>query len=212
MYIGILKAFCIDRNGRGVYPYQKFLTELMLEDQSKFLVKFGTAKVEETLRPYIYFERPAEWKLSDFLNDNPLLREIHDTGYMTQHNNQKAQYDLIFDLHSLTKKYYFNDDSKGRGIKLYLEYICAVVDLYSTMSLGSHTKCIDLLENVGLSESHISLVLHKDTKKLIIHEKFKASYCFLARSMFIENDAIVNHINDKNRCYVWDRIKKNSSV
>ena len=26
--------------------------------------------------------------------------------------------------------------------------------------------------------------------------------------MFIENDAIVNHIDHKNRCYVWDRIKK----
>jgi len=87
MYISILKAFCVDRNGKGVYPYQKHLTELILEDQSKFLIKFGTAKVEETLRPYIYFERPAHWKLSDFLKENPLLAEIHDTGYMTQHNN-----------------------------------------------------------------------------------------------------------------------------
>ena len=87
MYIGILKAFCIDRNGRGVYPYQKFLTEVMFEKEKKLLVRFGTAKVEETLRPYIYFERPPGSKLSDFLYDNPLLKEIHDTGYMTQHNN-----------------------------------------------------------------------------------------------------------------------------
>jgi hypothetical protein len=83
MYISILKAFCVDRNGTGVYPYQKFLTELILVDQSKFLIKFGTAKVEETLRPYIYFERPKNWTRQQFLNENPLLAEIHDTGYMT---------------------------------------------------------------------------------------------------------------------------------
>jgi len=76
-----------------------------------YFLKFGTAKVEGALRPYIYFERPKGTTKEQFLSDNPILQAIHDTGYMTQHNNQKAQYDLIFDVNSLTKKYYFNDDS-----------------------------------------------------------------------------------------------------
>lgn len=67
---------------------------------------------------------------------------------------------------------------------------------------------IDMLSDVGLSESHISLILHKDTSNLTVHEKLKTSYCYLARVMFIENDSILNCIENKNRCYVWDRIKK----
>ena len=73
-------------------------------------------------------------------------------------------------------------------------------------------QAIDLLGNVGLTESHISLVLHKDSKSLIVHEKFKAAYCFLARTMYIENDAINSCIDKKNRCYVWDRIKKKIEI
>jgi hypothetical protein len=69
-----------------------------------------------------------------------------------------------------------------------------------------------MLSDVGLSESHISLILHQDTKKLVVHEKLKSAYCFLARVMYIENDSIVNNIDNKNRCYVWDRIKDDNLV
>ena len=83
LYITILNNYCIDRNGKGVYPYQKYLTELLLEDESKFLLKFGTAKVDGALRPYVYFNRPKGWTKQQFLDLNPILAEIHDTGYMT---------------------------------------------------------------------------------------------------------------------------------
>ena len=76
--------------------------------------------------------------MRSFTDNNPLLGEIQDTGYMTQHNNQKAQYDLIFDVHSLTQRYNDNDDTKSFGIKLYVEYICSVVSLYANMSLGAN--------------------------------------------------------------------------
>jgi chemotaxis methyl-accepting protein methylase len=74
MYIQILSNFCIDRSGKGVYPYQKFLTELILEDKSKFFLKFGTAKVEGALRPYVYFTRPKNCSRENFLVDNPMLQ------------------------------------------------------------------------------------------------------------------------------------------
>ena len=44
---------------------------------------------------------------------------------MIQHNNQKAQYDLIFDAHTLSEKF--------ADAKIYVEYICAVVNLYACM-------------------------------------------------------------------------------
>jgi hypothetical protein len=83
LYINILRNFCIDRAGKGVYPYQKYLTELILEDESKFLLKFGTAKVDGALRPYVYFERPKGCTRDEFLRNNPILAKCHDTGYMT---------------------------------------------------------------------------------------------------------------------------------
>tara|TARA_B110000285_G_C14947086_1_gene524877 strand:+ start:588 stop:731 length:144 start_codon:yes stop_codon:yes gene_type:complete len=39
---------------------------------------------------------------NQFKERNPLLGQIHNTENMQQHNNQKAQFDLIFDLHELT--------------------------------------------------------------------------------------------------------------
>lgn len=75
------------------------------------------------------------------------------------------------------------------------------------MCLGGNTQVIDQLGELGLSESHISLILHKDTEKLVVHEKFKAAYCILAKVMYVDNDSVLNCIETKNRCYVWDRIK-----
>ena len=80
------------------------------------------------------------------------------------------------------------------------------------MSARGNTRTIDLLNSVGLSESHISLALHKDSPNLIIHEKFKTAYCYLAKHMYIDNDKMKDCIDNKNRCYVWDRIKKKSQL
>jgi hypothetical protein len=46
MYLNILANFCMDKNDKGVFPYQKHLCELILKDESKFFLKFGTAKVD----------------------------------------------------------------------------------------------------------------------------------------------------------------------
>ena len=73
MYLNILAAFCLDKNNRGVYPYQKHLSELILKDESKYFLRFGTAKVDEVLRPYIYFCRPNGSDLKMFIEDNPVL-------------------------------------------------------------------------------------------------------------------------------------------
>jgi hypothetical protein len=45
-----------------------------------------------------------------------------------------------------------------------------------------------------------------DKEKLVIHEKMKTAYMFLARVLFIENDPISSSIVHKNRVYVWDRL------
>ena len=57
LYLEILSNYCQDKQNIGLYPYQLFLCKQMLEDENNFLLRFGTAKCEGVLRPYIYFER-----------------------------------------------------------------------------------------------------------------------------------------------------------
>jgi len=169
------------------------------------LIRFGTAKVDGALRPYLYFVRPPDMTKNQFKESNPLLGQIHNTENMHQHNNQKAQFDLIFDLHELTLNYDAADSSKST--RPFIDYICAVVNLYGYLCLSSNQEAINLVGKTGLTDSHISLCIHKDKETLIIHEKLKTAYMFLARCMFIESDPIYSSIQNKNRCYVWDRIK-----
>jgi hypothetical protein len=120
-----------------------------------------------------------------------------------QQRNQN-QYELIFDLHELTR----NFNAKGKETWPYIEYICAVLNLYSHMCLSANTKAIKQMFEIGLNESHILLCIHRDTDRLIIHEKIKQQYMLLTRCMFIENDPISPNISNKNRCYIWEKLAK----
>lgn len=86
---------------------------------------FGTAKVGNVLRPFVYFNRPkATMRLDQFTDQNPQLGG-GDNFNMNQ--RQGSQYELIYDMHELTK----NIDAKGRETGIYIEYICAVINLYA---------------------------------------------------------------------------------
>ena len=116
------------------------------------------------------------------------------------------EYELIFDMHELTKNY----ETKGRETWPYIEYICAVLNLYAHMCLSANQKAIKLVQETGLDESHILCCISSDRERLIIHEKLKQQYMFLTRVMYIQNDPISPGVQLKNRCYVWDRLKKPS--
>lgn len=118
-----------------------------------------------------------------------------------QQRNQN-QYELIFDLHELTRKY----ETKGVETWPYVNYICAVVNLYAHMCLSANTQAIKHMAEIGLTEAHILQCIHKDTEKLLIHEKLKQSYMFLTRVMYIENDPVSPGIMHKNRCYIWEKL------
>lgn len=57
-----------------------------------------------------------------------------------------------------------------------------------------------------MDESHILCCTAKDNERLIIHEKLKQMYMQLAKALYISNDPISPGIQQKNRCYVWDRL------
>ena len=59
-----------------------------------------------------------------FTNQNPYLGS-GDNFNVNQ--RQESQYELIFDMHELIK----NIDVKGIETKIYIEYICAVINLYA---------------------------------------------------------------------------------
>ena len=124
-----------------------------------------------------------------------------------QQRNQN-QYELIFDIHELTRNY----STKGKETRPYIDYICAVLNLYAMMCLSANVKAIRKMMDIGLNEPHILLCIHKDTERLTIHEQIKQMYMFLTRTMFIDNDPIAPGIVSKNRCYIWEKLSKSGKM
>jgi hypothetical protein len=209
--LNIISMFCRQKDGKGVYPYQMQVTQHVFEKDDNILLRFGTAKVGNVLRPFVYFVRPKnQMDLEKFLENNPTLAQIQDNFNMQQRNQQ--QYELIFDLHEMTRNY----ETKGKETWPYIDYICAVINLYAHMCLSANTKAIKQMADVGLDEAHILLCIHEHhegdgggkKEKLLIHEKIKQSYMFLTRCMFVENDPVSPGIALKNRCYIWEKLDK----
>jgi len=181
--------------------------QYIFEKEDNIPLRFGTAKVGNLLRPFVYFVRPkGSMSLQEFLNNNPILGAVQDNFNMQQRSQN--QYELIFDMHELTR----NQETKGKETWPYVDYICAVLNLYAHMSLGANVKAIKQLQGIGLDEAHILLCIHRDTERLTINEKIKQMYMFLTRTMFIENDPIAPGIMSKNRCYIWEKLLPNSKT
>lgn len=105
-------------------------------------------------------------------------------------------------MHEMTRNY----ETKGKETWRYIDYICAVIQLYAHMCLSGNTRAIKEVQGVGLNESHILCCICQDNERLVIHEKIKQSYMFLTRVLFIQNDPLSPGIEFKNRCYVWDKL------
>ena len=138
--------------------------------------------------------------LPEFINQNPILGEIQDNFNMQQRSQN--QYELIFDLHEMTRNY----ETKGKETWPYIDYICAVISLYAHMCLSGNQRAIKEVQQVGLNESHILCCICQDNERLVIHEKIKQHYMMLTRVLFIQNDQLSPGIDNKNRCYVWDKL------
>jgi len=140
----------------------------MYERDENSPIKFGKAKVGNALRPFIYFNREKKvMSLDNFIADNPILGETND-HYNMQQKNQN-QYEIIFDMHELTKNY----GKQGKNTEPYVDYICAVLNMYAHICIGGNASAIKKLQEIGLDEGHILLVTHMDNPTLRIHEKFK---------------------------------------
>ena len=82
--MNVISMFGRNKEGEGVYPYQMQVTETIFEKELVPL-KFGTAKVGNILRPFVYFVRPkATMSSGQFLDQNPILGELDDTFKMQQ--------------------------------------------------------------------------------------------------------------------------------
>ena len=115
-----------------------------------------------------------------------------------------VQYELVFDFHELTNNY----ETKEKATWPYIDYICAVVNMYAHMCLGGNTKAIrSIIQMTGIDETFIIQTISQDMESIKIHEKLKQAFMFLTRVLFIENDPISPGINRKNRCYVWDQLE-----
>jgi hypothetical protein len=70
------------------------------------------------------------------MENNPILGQLVDNANRMERNPNA--YEMQFDLHELTKNY----ESRGKETWPYIDYICAVVNLYATMCLSANTKAI----------------------------------------------------------------------
>lgn len=89
---------------------------------------------------------------------------------------------MVFDLHELTKNY----ETKGKETWPYIEYICAVLNLYSHLCLSSNVTAIEkIMSKAGIKEDFILQTIGEDTDRLQIHEKLKQSFMELTKHLFI---------------------------
>lgn len=201
----IISMFCKDNQGRGIFTYQMQVYHHLFEEDDHIPLKFGTARFGNVLRPFVYFARPRTvnpMSLEEFGRLNPILQENANDFDLVQ--RQTNQYDMVLDLHDMTRKC----STPGIEMWKYIDYICAVINMYAHVCLSANVKAIQKLKTpaVGLDESHILLCIHHDTDMLIIHEKFKAAYMFLARCMFIDNNPLAPGIVHRNMCFNWSTL------
>jgi len=137
MYLNVISMFCRNKEGEGVYPYQMQVVQSIFEREENIPLKFGTAKVGNVLRPFVYFVRPkASMSVGKFIKNNPILGEMTDNFKMTQ--TTQTEYELIFDMHELSKSY----DVKGKETWPYVDYISAVINFYAHMCLSCNLRAI----------------------------------------------------------------------
>ena len=80
----------------------------------------------------------------------------------------------------------------------YIDYMAAVINMYSHLCLSRNHHAINKIKEIGLSYEHIISCINNKH----IHEKLKAAYIFAARVLFIDNDPFPTLIAYKNRCYL----------
>ena len=85
--LNVIAMYCRDREGQGVYAYQMQVLQHIFEKEENIPLRFGTAKVGNVLRPFVYFVRPkASMSLAEFLENNPILGLVQDNFNMQQRN------------------------------------------------------------------------------------------------------------------------------
>ena len=74
MYLNVISMFCRNKEGEGVYPYQMQVIQSIFEREENIPLRFGTAKVGNVLRPFVYFVRPKHMmSVGQFIKQNPIL-------------------------------------------------------------------------------------------------------------------------------------------
>lgn len=183
-----------------MYPYQLQINTYILENTDLIPIKFGTALVGNILRPFVYFNRPKRMlSLAQFIDNNPILGETHN---YKMEQRQKYEYEMIFDLHEMSK----NADEEGKETAPYIDYIYSCINMYAHMCMTGNSDAIRLIRELGLDNEHILLCIHEDKEKLIMHEKLKQIYMFLVKMLYISNDSLCTKIDFQNRCYIWEKL------
>ena len=99
-------------------------------------------------------------------------------------------FDIVFELQEISAKHEI--------LMPYIDYICAIIDLYSNICLSRNIEGIKKVKDIGLNFDLIVNCIGNSN----VHEKFKASFIYAAKVLYIDNDPFPSLVNYKNRCYL----------
>ncbi|CDW72551.1 inositol-triphosphate receptor [Stylonychia lemnae] len=191
LFLKVIGNMCIKDDGSPVYHYQVQAVINVFSNEQDIPLKFSVQK-REIDRLFVSFTKKKSENIDIFMVRNPNLRDIYkqnQTGYA-------KEFEITFDLQEMTLKY--------ETCMPYINYICAVIDLYANMCIGRNADAIKRVREIGISPDLVINVLQNKN----IHEKFKASIIKIAKVAFIDCDPFPTLAKSKNRCFFWEGVGK----
>lgn len=130
----------------------------------------------------MYFARLKNESMERFLSMNPNLSSCFSQGGAL---DGIKKFDIIFDLSELS---ILERDQPG-FVKPYIDYICAVLNLYAAICAGRNQLAIVALrDRIGLNLQMILTIAESFTKELLpINANLKVAFLKLTRTFILEN-------------------------
>ena len=174
LYINIIAMLCRDHKENGVLVYQiQCLDEISKQKNNILQFKFG---LDGNKRPFVIFPT-LEKQYQVFLDKNAKL-----AGCTQEYKGQT----VVF-LEELSKM----------GNLDYVEYIAAVINLYSCMCLDRYQGALrKIKEETNFNFEHIIATLQEPN----IHNTLKESYILALKVFYVDAEPYHAITSDRNRC------------
>ena len=190
-YLKILSMLCIDGKENGITSNQTEV-KIKLFERDNVPIKFG---LEDETIAYFTFQLPKNSiNYEDFLKNNPSLRMLF--------KNEK--------FHDLRTPKFYYDSLSSSNLKAFLNYICAVLDLYEVVCRSRNENLMSYITgpNINLTPEHMWSVMYDFEIPIVIRSRMLK----LIRTLLVDVDYFYRITEFRNRCYKWEDININNMI